>query len=265
MKPGLLLQKLTTREPDLDQLEVAIASLRAVLTAEQLAEVDAARRRVPRSRPTSARSAADVAAVAPTRRSSRAAPRLRARRTASSRAGSPWSSQLRTASTRWSNERLRGPLAQRRARRSGSTTARAARRPRCRGTRARSPANCGSRAACRHSSRKPSGYSRADRRAARASRRRPRARRAMFATNNVTWRVEDPLEHRAVQRLLRVEVPVDDQLRDARRRRRCPPSRSRRSPSCANTSRRRPRGCAGPPGRVPLGRARRRGRVVATV
>ena len=41
MRPGLLLQKLTTREPDLDQLEVAIASLRAVLTAEQLAEVDA--------------------------------------------------------------------------------------------------------------------------------------------------------------------------------------------------------------------------------
>ena len=35
------LQKLTTREPTLDQLEVAIASLRAVLTAEQLAEVDA--------------------------------------------------------------------------------------------------------------------------------------------------------------------------------------------------------------------------------
>jgi len=41
MRPGLLLQKLTTREPDLDQLEVAIASLRAVMTAEQLAEVDA--------------------------------------------------------------------------------------------------------------------------------------------------------------------------------------------------------------------------------
>ena len=40
MKPGLLLQKLTTREPDLDQLEVAIASLRAVFTAEQLAEVE---------------------------------------------------------------------------------------------------------------------------------------------------------------------------------------------------------------------------------
>ena len=40
MRPGLLLQKLTTREPDLDQLEVAIASLRAVLTAEQTAEVD---------------------------------------------------------------------------------------------------------------------------------------------------------------------------------------------------------------------------------
>ncbi len=41
MKPGLLLQKLTTREPDLDMLEVAIASFRAVLTAEQLADVEA--------------------------------------------------------------------------------------------------------------------------------------------------------------------------------------------------------------------------------
>jgi uncharacterized protein YqhQ len=41
MRPGLLLQKLTTREPDLDQLEVAITSLRAVMTADQLAEVDA--------------------------------------------------------------------------------------------------------------------------------------------------------------------------------------------------------------------------------
>ncbi len=40
MKPGLLLQKLTTREPSLDQVEVAVASLRAVLTAEQLAEVE---------------------------------------------------------------------------------------------------------------------------------------------------------------------------------------------------------------------------------
>ncbi len=40
MKPGLALQKLTTREPDLDQLEVAITSLRAVFTAEQLAEVE---------------------------------------------------------------------------------------------------------------------------------------------------------------------------------------------------------------------------------
>ena len=37
MKPGLLLQKLTTRQPTLDQVEVAVASLRAVLTAEQLA------------------------------------------------------------------------------------------------------------------------------------------------------------------------------------------------------------------------------------
>jgi uncharacterized protein YqhQ len=40
MKPGLWLQRLTTREPSLDQLEVAIASLRAVLSAEQLAEVE---------------------------------------------------------------------------------------------------------------------------------------------------------------------------------------------------------------------------------
>lgn len=48
MKPGLLLQKLTTREPDLEQLEIAITSLRAVMSAEELAEVDArAGRRTP--------------------------------------------------------------------------------------------------------------------------------------------------------------------------------------------------------------------------
>jgi uncharacterized protein YqhQ len=48
MRPGLWLQRLTTREPDLDQLEVAIASLRAVFTADQRGEVDArAGRRVP--------------------------------------------------------------------------------------------------------------------------------------------------------------------------------------------------------------------------
>src|SRR5439155_5582202 len=40
MRPGLALQRLTTREPSLDQVEVAVVSLRAVLTAEQLAEVD---------------------------------------------------------------------------------------------------------------------------------------------------------------------------------------------------------------------------------
>jgi uncharacterized protein YqhQ len=45
MKPGLLLQRLTTRQPTIDQVEVAVASLRAVLTAEQLAEVDARARR----------------------------------------------------------------------------------------------------------------------------------------------------------------------------------------------------------------------------
>jgi len=48
MRPGLALQRLTTREPGLDQLEVAITSLRAVMTAEQLAEVEA---RVPRPSP----------------------------------------------------------------------------------------------------------------------------------------------------------------------------------------------------------------------
>ena len=41
MRPGLALQQLTTREPTLDQLEVAIAALRAVMTTEQLAEVEA--------------------------------------------------------------------------------------------------------------------------------------------------------------------------------------------------------------------------------
>jgi uncharacterized protein YqhQ len=54
MKPGLLLQKLTTRQPTIDQVEVAIASLRAVLTAEQLAEVESRSRRelrVPVGRP----------------------------------------------------------------------------------------------------------------------------------------------------------------------------------------------------------------------
>ncbi len=40
MRPGLALQRLTTREPDLDQLEVAIASLRAVMSADQVAEVN---------------------------------------------------------------------------------------------------------------------------------------------------------------------------------------------------------------------------------
>ena len=41
MRPGLTLQLLTTRQPTDDQVEVAIASLRAVLTAQQQAEVDA--------------------------------------------------------------------------------------------------------------------------------------------------------------------------------------------------------------------------------
>ncbi len=41
MRPGLGLQRLTTREPSLDQVEVAVASLLAVLTAEERAEVTA--------------------------------------------------------------------------------------------------------------------------------------------------------------------------------------------------------------------------------
>jgi uncharacterized protein YqhQ len=41
MVPGLTLQKMTTREPTLAQLEVAIAALRAVFTLEQTEEVDA--------------------------------------------------------------------------------------------------------------------------------------------------------------------------------------------------------------------------------
>jgi uncharacterized protein YqhQ len=41
MVPGLSLQKLTTREPSNDQIDIAIMSLRAVMTAEQVAEVDA--------------------------------------------------------------------------------------------------------------------------------------------------------------------------------------------------------------------------------
>jgi len=47
MAPGLALQRLTTRQPTLEQLEVGLASLRAVLSVEQLAEVDARPRRVP--------------------------------------------------------------------------------------------------------------------------------------------------------------------------------------------------------------------------
>jgi uncharacterized protein YqhQ len=47
MRPGLALQRLTTREPTLDQLAVAITSLRAVMTAEQLAEVESRTATVP--------------------------------------------------------------------------------------------------------------------------------------------------------------------------------------------------------------------------
>jgi uncharacterized protein YqhQ len=51
MRPGLALQKLTTRQPSLDQLEVAITSLKAVMTAEQLAEVEARREPAPAALP----------------------------------------------------------------------------------------------------------------------------------------------------------------------------------------------------------------------
>jgi len=40
MKPGLLLQKLTTREPSKDQLEVAIASLKELLALEKIEKKD---------------------------------------------------------------------------------------------------------------------------------------------------------------------------------------------------------------------------------
>jgi uncharacterized protein YqhQ len=39
MWPGLQLQKLTTREPDLEQLAVAIAAMEAVLAVEDLRDV----------------------------------------------------------------------------------------------------------------------------------------------------------------------------------------------------------------------------------
>jgi len=42
MWPGLQLQKLTTREPELDQLAVAIAALQAVLAVEELGDLTAA-------------------------------------------------------------------------------------------------------------------------------------------------------------------------------------------------------------------------------
>jgi len=54
MRPGLALQRLTTREPTLEQVEVAVTSLRAVLTAEQLAEVESRAKRLPAPAPTAA-------------------------------------------------------------------------------------------------------------------------------------------------------------------------------------------------------------------
>jgi uncharacterized protein YqhQ len=42
MYPGMQLQKLTTREPDLDQLAVSIAALNAVLAVEKPGEASAA-------------------------------------------------------------------------------------------------------------------------------------------------------------------------------------------------------------------------------
>jgi uncharacterized protein YqhQ len=45
--PGLTLQRLTTREPTLEQLEVAITSLKAVLPPEELARVEARTATVP--------------------------------------------------------------------------------------------------------------------------------------------------------------------------------------------------------------------------
>jgi uncharacterized protein YqhQ len=41
MAPGMQLQKLTTREPDLDELAVSIAALQAVLEVEKPGEATA--------------------------------------------------------------------------------------------------------------------------------------------------------------------------------------------------------------------------------
>ena len=50
MFPGLQLQKLTTREPDLEELAVAIAALQAVLAVEKPGEADGRRPARGRSR-----------------------------------------------------------------------------------------------------------------------------------------------------------------------------------------------------------------------
>ena len=41
MYPGLMLQRLTTREPDLQQLEVSVAALNAVLAVQELRDASA--------------------------------------------------------------------------------------------------------------------------------------------------------------------------------------------------------------------------------
>ena len=102
MRPGLLLQRLTTRQPTLDQLEVAIVSLRAVMTAEQIAEVDArVGRPAPRHCPAFRRRGLTLALRSASRRRSRSGvPPVASSTSSSSRSASPNSSQLRTASTR---------------------------------------------------------------------------------------------------------------------------------------------------------------------
>ena len=128
----------------------------------------------------------------------------------SSCAAAPWSSQSSTASTRWSNSVcaahsfISGAT-------NGATTSRAAPTATSRRCSAYS-ANCGSRAAWRHSSRKPSGHSRATASSARVV---PVGAELDVREEELDLAVEDLLEHGAVEVLLGLEVPVDDELGDA--------------------------------------------------
>ena len=149
------------------------------------------------------------------------------RRTRRRATGSPWSSQLRTASTRWSNSvcvahswNSRGePWAHNRPRRAHRGVAELVHVAReLRFARGVTPQRAGSRRGTRA---RPTSSARVAPPASRPA--------AMFSTNSSTWRSKTLLEHRAVQGFLRGEVPVHDQLGDACGAGDRPPSRSRRT------------------------------------